>query len=228
MEPETADTTALIVAAGRGRRAGGETPKQWREIAGAPVLAHSLAAFADHPRIAALVLVVAPEDDARAAALPLPRGTRLVHGGAERSHSVRAGLEGIDTRNVLIHDAARPCVSRAVIDGVLRALDRAPAAAPAVPVTDALWRGLHGEVIGVVPRDDLWRAQTPQGFRTQLIRAAHAELKTPAADDVAAARAAGIAVTITEGDEDNIKITGPGDFARAEAILRARHGHQTG
>jgi 2-C-methyl-D-erythritol 4-phosphate cytidylyltransferase / 2-C-methyl-D-erythritol 2,4-cyclodiphosphate synthase len=135
---------------------------------------------------------------------------------------VRAGLAALAGRGVtrvLIHDAARPLIPRTVIDGVLLALDTHPAAAPALAVTDALWRG-DGTVTGTVDRAGLFRAQTPQGFHYDAIVAAH---RGEAADDVELARAAGLAVAITAGHEDNFKITLPGDLARAEGILRGRH-----
>jgi 2-C-methyl-D-erythritol 4-phosphate cytidylyltransferase/2-C-methyl-D-erythritol 2,4-cyclodiphosphate synthase len=110
-------------------------------------------------------------------------------------------------------------VGQPLIARLLAALDSAPAAAPAVPVTDALWRGEAGHVVAAVPREGLFRAQTPQAFDFEAIRAAHAAHGGEAADDVEVARAAGLDVRIVEGDEDNIKLTWPGDFARAERIL---------
>jgi 2-C-methyl-D-erythritol 4-phosphate cytidylyltransferase/2-C-methyl-D-erythritol 2,4-cyclodiphosphate synthase len=121
---------------------------------------------------------------------------------------------------VLIHDVARPCVPSEVVRGVLAALDDHPAAAPALPVTDALWTGTDGEVTGTRDRDGLFRAQTPQGFHFGTILAAHRAFEGSAADDVAVARAAGHAVAITPGDENNLKITTPEDFQRAARQLR--------
>lgn len=210
---------AIIVAAGRGSRAGGDQPKQWQTLAGQAVLAHTLRAFAGMT----VVLVVHPDDRTRAAALA--PGLRLVTGGESRADSVRNALEALDGQGisrVLIHDGARPLVSRALIGRVLAALDQAPAAAPALPVSDALWRGTAGLVSGTQDRAGLYRAQTPQGFRFDAILAAHRAHPGGALDDVEVARAAGLDVAIVEGDEDNLKLTFPGDFARAEAILRAR------
>ncbi|WP_238366208.1 bifunctional 2-C-methyl-D-erythritol 4-phosphate cytidylyltransferase/2-C-methyl-D-erythritol 2,4-cyclodiphosphate synthase [Mesobacterium pallidum] len=211
-------TVALIVAAGRGLRAGGETPKQWQPLAGARVADHTVARFRAHPRIDQVVLVIHPDDESLA-----PAGVAVVHGGATRADSVRAGLEALAHRGVdrvLIHDVARPCVPAAVIDAVLDALDDTPGAAPAVPVTDALWTGTGGEVSGTQPREGLFRAQTPQGFRFDAILGAHRARTRNAADDVEVARADGLRVTITPGSEDNLKITHPGDFARADRILK--------
>jgi 2-C-methyl-D-erythritol 4-phosphate cytidylyltransferase/2-C-methyl-D-erythritol 2,4-cyclodiphosphate synthase len=113
-------------------------------------------------------------------------------------------------------------VSAELIARMAAALDHGPGAAPALAVTDALWRGAAGLVVGTQDRSALWRAQTPQGFRFDAILAAHRAHPGDAADDVEVARAAGLDVTIVEGDEDNIKLTFPGDFARAERIIAAR------
>lgn len=210
-------TAVIIVAAGRGTRMGGEMPKQWQTLAGKPVLAHVVAAFAGLP----VVLVIHPDDRARAAGL----GVRLVAGGATRDASVLAGLralEGSGVTNVLIHDGARPLVSHGLIDRLVAALDRHDGAAPALAVTDALWRGDKGLVSGTVDRAGLFRAQTPQAFRFAPILAAHLAHPGGALDDVEVARAAGLDVAIVEGEETNLKLTFPGDFARAEAILRGR------
>lgn len=211
-------TAAIIVAAGRGTRAGGDLPKQWQMLAGRAVLAHTVKAL--HPHVDILVLAIHPEDQPKAEAFGLP----MVHGGATRADSVRNALEylaGRTVTKVLIHDGARPLVSAEVIGRVLRALDDGPAAAPALAVTDALWRGRH-QVEGTQDRTGLWRAQTPQGFRFDEILNAHRAHPGNAADDVEVARAAGIPVTIVEGDDDNLKLTFPGDFSRAEAILKGR------
>ncbi|MBW4708820.1 2-C-methyl-D-erythritol 4-phosphate cytidylyltransferase [Roseobacter sp. YSTF-M11] len=220
---------AVIVAAGRGTRAGAGDPKQWRPLAGRSSAQHAMQVFADHARIDRLVLVLHP-DDLAAGNWPAQPAADIVSGGATRSASVLAGLrvlEGACDR-VLIHDAARPCVSAQVIDGVLAGLEQTPAAAPGVPVVDALWRGENGQVAGMVDRDNLFRAQTPQGFHFDSILAAHRAFPDGATDDVALAQRAKLPVTITPGSEDNLKITLPEDFARAERILRERHGHQAG
>jgi len=212
---------AIIVAAGRGTRAGAGLPKQWRDLAGASVLAHSTAAFAGLDRV---IVVLHPEDMARGLTL-FGGAVTLVAGGESRSDSVRNALEtleGSDISKVLIHDGARPLVPQAVIAAVLEALDASPGAAPALAVTDALWRGAEGRVIGTQDRAGLYRAQTPQGFRFPEILAAHRAHPGGAADDVEVARAAGLEVAIVPGSEDNLKITYAEDFARAEAIWRAR------
>jgi 2-C-methyl-D-erythritol 4-phosphate cytidylyltransferase/2-C-methyl-D-erythritol 2,4-cyclodiphosphate synthase len=209
----------IIVAAGRGSRMGGDVPKQWQMLAGKPVLAHTLAAFAGMR----VVLVIHPEDRARAEALGFD--ALLVEGGATRDASVLAGLAALEdtgTEAVLIHDGARPLVSRAVIDRLVTALETHDGAAPALVVSDALWRGQAGLVSGTVDRAGLFRAQTPQAFRFAPILAAHRAHPGGALDDVQVARSAGLDVAIVEGEETNLKLTYPGDFARAEAILKGQ------
>ena len=213
---------AIITAAGRGTRAGGDLPKQWQMLAGKPVLAHSLSAFAGFERI----LVIHPEDQSRAESLHAMAGPfRIVIGGDSRTASVRAALHSLQDKaisTVLIHDGARPLVSPEVIARVQDALKTNAAAAPALAVSDALWRGTEGLVQGTQDRSGLYRAQTPQGFDFKAILAAYAAHPADAADDVEIARAAGLPVTIVAGDEDNLKLTYPADFARAKAILKGR------
>ena len=214
-------TAVIIVAAGRGSRAGGALPKQWQALAGQSVLARTVAAFAGIGRI----LVVLHPDDMARGLNEFGGAVTLIAGGETRSDSVRNALEalqGAGITRVLIHDGARPLVPREVIDRVLAALERAVAAAPALPVSDALWRGAEGRVLGAEPREGLWRAQTPQGFAYDAILAAHRSHPQAAADDVEVALRAGLAVDIVPGAEDNLKITWAEDFARAERILEAR------
>lgn len=213
-------TVAIIVAAGRGSRAGAGLPKQWRPLAGQPVIAHTLAAFAAFRRI----LVIHPEDHHLAQTYASLAGVEIVHGGETRAQSVRNALEalaGQGVERVLIHDGARPLVSAAVIERVISALNIHAGAAPALAVTDALWRGEHS-VQGTADRTGLWRAQTPQGFRYEAILAAHQAHSGGAADDVEVARDAGLSVAIVTGDEDNLKLTFAPDFARAEALIKRR------
>lgn len=224
---------ALVVAAGRGTRAGGERPKQYQPLGRASVLAHTIAALAGTGRIGRLVVVIHP-DDAQLfrAEVPLPADVpvAVVAGGASRAASVQAGLAALADRAdyVLVHDGARPLVTGAVVARVLSALQSDRGAAPALRVTDALWSGSAGLVTGTRDRDGLWRAQTPQGFPLRRLAAAHADLAgntgPEPADDVEVARAVGLDVAIVEGDEDNIKITTPADFPRAAAILARRAG----
>lgn len=212
---------AIIVAAGRGTRAGGALPKQWQHLCGRPVAAYAMDRFAAHPRIAQLVLVLHP-DDIDTQLWPREPAAQIAAGGATRAASVQAGLAtlGPDVTHVLIHDAARPLVSDTLIDRVLDALGTHKGAAPAVAVTDTLWHGRNGQVTGVQDRTGLYRAQTPQAFHLAPLRAAYAVSTEHETDDVAVARAAGLDVAIVAGDEDNIKITMPADFVRAEKLMR--------
>jgi len=209
----------VVTAAGRGTRAGGE-PKQWRDLGGRTVLERAVDALRPYGRV---LLVLHPDDINRASAIP---DVTIVAGGDTRSASVRAALEALEgsgVTHVLIHDGARPLVPAAVIEGVVAALRAgAPAAAPGLPVTDALWRCEGAAIIGTAPRDGLMRAQTPQGFALDAILAAHRAHPEGAADDVELALRAGIPVTATAGAEENLKLTWPGDFARAEALLEGR------
>ncbi len=216
-------TAAIIVAAGRGTRAGGDMPKQWRMLAGRMVAEHTVVRFQHHVSIDQIIMVLPADDMARAADFP---GVTCVPGGDTRDASVLAGLNALSETHapdaVLIHDVARPCVSDQVISDVIAALATSPGAAPALAVTDALWRGKNDTVTGTQDRNGLYRAQTPQGFRFDAILTAHRAHPGNAADDVEVARHAGLSVTIVAGDEANLKITTPADFARAEKLLRGQ------
>ncbi|MEO0904836.1 MAG: bifunctional 2-C-methyl-D-erythritol 4-phosphate cytidylyltransferase/2-C-methyl-D-erythritol 2,4-cyclodiphosphate synthase [Pseudomonadota bacterium] len=212
---------AIIVAAGRGTRAGGDIPKQWQKLGDRPVAAYAMARFAAHPAIAQLVLVLHP-DDIDSDLWPRQPEATIATGGATRAASVHSGLQAVHDgiEKILIHDAARPLVSDVLIDRVLAALDTYIGAAPALPVTDTLWQGVDDAVQGVQDRAGLYRAQTPQGFHLAPLLAAHDTSTGQETDDVAVARAAGLDVAIVAGDEDNIKITTPADFARAAKLMR--------
>lgn len=211
-------TAAIIVAAGRGLRAGGEIPKQFQTLNGVSVLERTIAAFANHAEIDQLILVVNPDDRDLLSQLDLG-GAILINGGDTRDASVLAGLDVATTDNVLIHDGARPLISASLISDVIAALAKHAGAAPALAVTDALWRGADGQVTASHPREGLFRAQTPQGFRLPDIIAAHAAHNGGSVDDVEVALAHGLDVAIITGHSNNIKITNPGDFARAEQLL---------
>ena len=213
---------ALIVAAGRGSRAGGAEPKQWQRVAGKPVIDHTLERFTQHPRIDRIMVVLHQDD------MDLLKSTdcEVTQGGASRDASVRNGLDALAANppdQVLIHDVARPALGDDVIGRVLDALEDYPAAAPGLPVTDALWRGANGTVTGGCSREGLYRAQTPQGFHFDAILKAHHANNAPAADDVEVARRAGLEVAIVDGDERNLKITRSEDFARAALALKGSH-----
>jgi 2-C-methyl-D-erythritol 4-phosphate cytidylyltransferase / 2-C-methyl-D-erythritol 2,4-cyclodiphosphate synthase len=219
------DCVALIVASGRGLRFGDAArPKQYQPLAGRAVLHHCLERFCRHPRVDAVRAVIQPEDRAlydRAA-----DGLELLApaaGGATRQESVRRGLESLQAAApavVLIHDGVRPLVDAALIDRVIEGLVEHVAVLPALPVTDTLKRVADDRVLGTVERDGLFRAQTPQGFRYPEILDAHRrQAGTAMTDDVALAEAAGLAVAVVAGDEQNLKITAPEDLGRAERLL---------
>jgi 2-C-methyl-D-erythritol 4-phosphate cytidylyltransferase / 2-C-methyl-D-erythritol 2,4-cyclodiphosphate synthase len=211
----------VVVAAGSGSRAGGD--KQWRPLGGKPVVRWSVEALLN-AGAAPVVVVVARDSLGRAEeALAGLTGWIAVAGGAERAHSVRAGLAAMDAAEgtpVLVHDAARPLLNEAVIRRLLQALPGADGAIAALPVSDTLKRG--GERIETtVDRAGLWRAQTPQAFALGRLRAAYAawpEGETPT-DEAAVVERDGGVVRLVEGDPRLMKLTYPEDFAMAEALL---------
>lgn len=214
------DTIALVLAAGKGTRLPGAVPKQYRDLGGAPVLRHTLRAFAGHARVDAVRVVYDPADaDLYATATQGLSLLEPVAGGAARQDSVRRGLESLEAlkpKRVLIHDGARPFASNDLIDRMIAALDDAQAAIAAIPVTDTLWRETDKAADTLVPRDKLWRAQTPQAFRYADILAAHRAAEGLAlTDDAAVARHAGMKVSLVMASESNFKITTEEDLARA-------------
>jgi 2-C-methyl-D-erythritol 4-phosphate cytidylyltransferase len=204
----------VVVAAGRGERYG--APKQYELIAGRRVLDWSL----DAARVVAggIVLVVAPGREADHEDVDA-----VVVGGATRSASVRAGLAAVpaDASIVVVHDAARPAADGGLFDAVVRAvLDGADAAVPGVTVVDTVKRvGADGVVVETLDRDELVAVQTPQAFKADVLRAAHAGAGD-ASDDAALVEAAGGRVVVVPGDLRNIKLTTAADRARLEDVLR--------
>jgi 2-C-methyl-D-erythritol 4-phosphate cytidylyltransferase / 2-C-methyl-D-erythritol 2,4-cyclodiphosphate synthase len=214
---------AIIVAAGSGIRAGGGVPKQYRPVAGKPLLRHAVERLLNHPAITGVHVVISPDCralyDAAVAGLALPKP---IGGGATRQDSVRAGLEALTGEApdiVLVHDAARAFVPDGVIDALLAAFAAdVDGACPALPQVDSLRRGEAGRFSGSVDRENLWRVQTPQAFRFPAILAAHRAAAPGQTDEVAIALAAGLSVAITPGDERAFKVTEPDDFAKAQAM----------
>lgn len=223
--------SVLIVAAGRGTRAAGsEVPKQYRQLGSKPVLTRAIEAFAKHPAISAIQVVIHPDDRALyetccaglAACLREP-----VAGGATRQDSVRAGLQalaGAAPDLVLIHDAARPLIEAGLIDRVLAALREHEGAITALPVNDTLKRsGADGSIAETVSREGLWRAQTPQGFHYKPILdahiKAHSQCRSDFTDDAAIAEWAGLRVALVPGSPRNLKLTDEEDFALAERLI---------
>ena len=213
--------TALIVAAGQGQRAGGKCPKQYRKVAGKAVLAHAIDALTAHPAIESVQVVIgAGQEQAYAEAIGGRALPPPVIGGATRRDSVANGLAAIGGEAVLIHDAARPFVPGDVIDRLLDALETTPGAVPVLPVADTIVEA-DDELGNVVPRDRLRRVQTPQAFRLDAIRQAHAAWDTAreATDDAQMVRAAGGRVALVEGSIALEKLTYPADFTAAERRL---------
>jgi 2-C-methyl-D-erythritol 4-phosphate cytidylyltransferase/2-C-methyl-D-erythritol 2,4-cyclodiphosphate synthase len=232
---------ALIVAAGRGARAAsdaGQQPKQYCRIGGEAVLTRTIGAFAAYPGIGDLLVVIHPDHAALYADATGAYAGRLlapVAGGARRQDSVRAGLEGLEARRpdaVLIHDAARPFVDSGLITRVIATLESHAGALPCLPIIDTLKRGKGGRVAGTVAREDLWRAQTPQGFKFDAILAAHrAAAQDPTlkfTDDAAVAEWFGLDVALVEGSEQNRKITTAEDLTIADDLLRPKSAHALG
>lgn len=215
---------ALIVAAGRGQRFGGDGPKQYAPLRGEPLLRRTLRAFAAHGGVDHLAVAIHPDDTAlfQTAAEGIP-GVFSVPGGATRQDSVRLGLEALSAKNpdlVLIHDGARPMITADLISRVIAGLANAEGVLPVVPVIDTLKRVAGADVVTTVPRESLVRAQTPQGFRFQPILAAHrAHAGEALTDDAAVLERAGGRVITVPGDETNIKVTTMDDLVRANAQL---------
>lgn len=228
--PRLMKIAAIIVAAGKGERAGSAIPKQYSQLGGQPVLRRAVAALAHHPDVSEIIVVIGAGQEALAqsalSGLPIDA---LVTGGAERQHSVAAGLAAVRAADhVLIHDAARPLLPKAVVDRLIEALRSSAAAIPALPVVDTLARAANA-LGDVVNREGLVRVQTPQAFRLDVIRQAHAIWAGAAAtDDAQMARAAGFEVAIVEGSPMLDKITQPGDFEQAEQKLSANLTPRTG
>ena len=222
--------SAILVAAGAGLRAGGEAPKQWRPLAGRPVarwaLEGLLAAGCEE-----VVVVISPAHRALAeAAFAGLERWRLADGGAERTHSVANGLAALTApaEAVLVHDAARPFVTRACVQTLIAALAEADGALPALPVSDTLKRAHDDAIIETVARDHLYRAQTPQAFRLPRLREAYAAAADPTTDDAALLEAIGGRVRLVPGDPLLFKLTYPEDFPMAERLAGALRQTRTG
>jgi 2-C-methyl-D-erythritol 4-phosphate cytidylyltransferase/2-C-methyl-D-erythritol 2,4-cyclodiphosphate synthase len=223
-------TAAIIVAAGRGLRAGSGGPKQYRSIAGRTVISRAMEPFCSHPELSAVQPVLNP-DDAETFAQAV-RGLNYqppVNGGATRQASVRAGLEALAANPpeiVLIHDAARPFVTAALISRAIVAAGKTGAAVPTIPVTDTVKQVDDlGCVVATPDRASLRIAQTPQAFRYDVILDAHRRAardgRDDFTDDAALAEWAGLTVATFEGDAANMKLTTPEDFVREESRLGA-------
>jgi 2-C-methyl-D-erythritol 4-phosphate cytidylyltransferase len=222
------DVGVVVVAAGQGSRLGGEVPKQFLPVAGVPVLLRAIRPFASHPDVARLVVVLAPslaEHPPEFLASLAGASLTIAAGGRERADSVAAGLRALggDVEVVLVHDGARPFVERRVIDAVIAHARAGHGAVAAVPVSDTLKEQAPGHpalVARTVPRDGLWRAQTPQGFPRRLLEAAYARPREAgsATDDAALVEACGAVVHLVPDTPRNLKITTADDLVLAEAL----------
>lgn len=226
-------TAVVLVAAGRGLRAGAGGPKQYREIGGVPVIFRAMEAFSRHDDVFAVQPVVNPDDSTMfTAAVAGLKHEPPANGGATRQASVLAGLEALAKHKpeiVLIHDAARPFVSEGLISRAIEAASRTGAAIPAIPVTDTIKLiGDGGHVEDTPDRARLRIAQTPQSFRFDVILEAHRRAakdgRSDFTDDAAIAEWAGLTVATFEGDVANMKLTTPEDFVREQARLAAQLG----
>jgi 2-C-methyl-D-erythritol 4-phosphate cytidylyltransferase len=222
------DVGVVVVAAGRGTRFGGETPKQYQPIGGVPMVLRAVRPFAAHPEVAQVALVLPAADAAAPPAFlrgVAGAGLVVVAGGAERSDSVAAGLRalGPECTVVLVHDAARPFVGRAVIDAVIAHARAGEGAVAAVRVSDTLKQAAAEDATRVartVPRDGLWRAQTPQGFPRAVLERAYAAAREEggATDDAALVERTGVSVRLVPDSPRNMKVTTSEDLALAELL----------
>ena len=225
-----AKTVALIMAAGAGERFAGKGPKTLFPLLGIPTLVWPARRFARHRAVDSIVVVAAPGEEARIRSTlddhRIDKVSRVVAGGATRQESVRRGLETLDPEcgDVLIHDAARPCLTADLIDRVIEALGSHAAVIPVLPVVETLVREANGSVDAILDRVHISGAQTPQGFHAALILRAHRSAKSKgfaSSDDGSLVFALGEKVQTIEGERTNIKITYSEDAPIAEAILRA-------
>ncbi|MFS0557872.1 2-C-methyl-D-erythritol 4-phosphate cytidylyltransferase [Brevibacillus sp. 179-C9.3 HS] len=225
-------TGVVIVAAGSGKRMGGQRNKLWLSLAGEPILAHTVRLFATHPDIDQVVLVVSENDHAEVMAWLLAEKLEIVVtlGGAERQDSVRKGLASFsaDCDYVLVHDAARPFVTRKQISDMIKQVRQDQATIMAVPVKDTIKVvGASGLVESTPARESLWAVQTPQAFRMSLLREAHQAAEAAGklgTDDAMLVEWLGHPVAVMQGSYENIKITTPDDLWFGEEILRKRKG----
>jgi 2-C-methyl-D-erythritol 4-phosphate cytidylyltransferase len=225
---------AIIVAAGRGERMGAGRAKQFRELAGVPVVVHAMRRFEECASVGETIAVVPPSEAANFAALAGAHGlrklSRVVAGGASRTESVWRGLQAVREATagvVAVHDGVRPFVLPAEIDATVRAAEAAGAAVLAAPATDTIKEVEAGRIARTLQRGRLWRALTPQCFRYELLRRAYERALAEGAeatDDSALVERLGVEVRVVEGDARNIKLTRPEDFALAEILLKGDGG----
>lgn len=222
--------SAIILAAGSGVRMNGLN-KLFAEIDGEPVLVHTLRAFELSPEVDEIIIVARPEEVGDISVLvkdyDISKVTKIIRGGEKRQDSAYIGLMEASSNSLLaaIHDAARPLVTQEVISDAIRTAAQFNAAVPGVPVKDTVKVVKSGEILSTPDRDTLYAIQTPQVFKTDIIKAALTDAirsKAILTDDCMAVEKLGLTVKVTQGDYENIKITTPSDIFAAEAILRER------
>ncbi len=201
----------IIVAAGIGSRAGAGLPKPYRKIGETTVIEKTALIFSSHPKIDKVQVVIHHDHVDLYDELGLPAPVLGGHRRAESVHNGMKALAGTHTDYVLIHDAARPFLSHDVIDRVIDALETAQACIPAIPVADAIWHTKNGKLTSPIPRKDVVRAQTPQGFHYEAYAKICAEFPD-SLDDAECAISAGLDVAWVDGDAQNVKLTFPEDF----------------
>lgn len=225
---------AVVVAGGRGVRAGSGVPKQFRNVRGRPVMARAMDPLLAHPAISECIAVISREDRhyfdstvARTIEVPI----KIADAGRTRSESVENGLTAIKEMgftHVLVHDAVRPFLSETVVERLIKSLDKYDGAIPVIPVADALWSASAGVAEHPVPREKIFRAQTPQAFEFDGLLDAYRRFSGTAADDAAVAVAAGMKVAAVPGCGENFKITVAEDFVKAEQALTTASGVRIG
>lgn len=218
--------SGIILAAGAGSRFGGAESKVWAPLAGRPLVAHCVAAFAASHAVDEIIVVVSARDEQRLPELgPTAMPLHPVRGGERRADSAQAGLSRARGDCVLVHDGARPLVSPDLIRRVVAAAQQHGAAVPAVHVADTVRYVEAGFLAAAVDRSGLVLVQTPQGFRRDLLAAGYAEAarrRLDLPDDAAAVLLLGHPVAVVPGDPANIKITWPGDLTLAARLLASR------
>ena len=223
--------SAIIPAAGSGKRMGGNRSKQYLAIGERPILVETLMVFNESPHIDEVILVSPPDDidlmEGLLKKYDLAKVSKIVKGGKERQDSISNAIDSLDRDSgiVLVHDGVRPFIDDEIIRELIDTVNQYGAAIAAVPVKDTVKKVLHNSITGTVPREDLWLAQTPQAFSAKVIIDAYANAREKGirgTDDASLVEAMGLAVKIVMGSYKNIKITTPEDLLFAEAIKRER------
>ena len=220
--------SAVISAGGAGRRMGGDIPKQFIDVAGKPLLLHTLQKFEDHKSIDEIVVVSPYEYIDTTGEMIKKQGikkvSKIVPGGAERMDSVAAGLNAVSDNAdiILIHDGVRPLVAESDIEAVIEKANETGAAILALPVRDTIKRVEQGAIVNTLNRSILWRAQTPQAFRAEIIKNAYKEAISKgfkATDDAQVVEMTGICVSVIKGAGPNLKVTDKNDLSIVSLLL---------